>query len=117
VYAGIYTSPTWNYPSMGTRTSTSAAITGATTFGDIQLGNCTAPTFTTTFANVTCFGDNNGSITITASGGTTPYEYSLNNGALWLSMPTATYTINNLAPATYKIMLRDNTGCASPACP
>lgn len=34
---GNYNSPTWTYPTLGTRTGTSTQATGITTFGDFQL--------------------------------------------------------------------------------
>ena len=39
-FCGKYTGSTWLYPTMGTRTTTSAEITGATSFSDFQFGNC-----------------------------------------------------------------------------
>ncbi len=68
---------------------------------------------TATAANTrpaTCAG-NDGEITITANGGTTPYQYSLDNGT--------TYVTNNVivAPAVgaYNILVRDANGCIANA--
>ncbi|SDG93210.1 SprB repeat-containing protein [Chitinophaga filiformis] len=36
---------------------------------------------TTSIGKVSCFGGNNGSITVKATGGTAPYTYALNSGA------------------------------------
>lgn len=47
---------------------------------------------------------NNGSITATPSGGTSPYSYAWSNGA-------QTPSINNLAPGTYTVTITDNSGC------
>ncbi len=52
--------------------------------------------------NITCFGDNDGSITVTASGGVPPYEYS-RNGIVW----QASNIFNGLSPALYTIYIRD----------
>jgi hypothetical protein len=66
-----------------------------------------APTFTASQTNVSCFGLGNGSITINASGGKSPYEYSINNGTSYQS----SNIFNNLTPATYQIVVRGANGC------
>ncbi len=54
--------------------------------------------------NVTCFGANNGTITITSpTGGYGTYEYSNNGGSTW----QATGTFTGLAPASYNVRIRD----------
>jgi PKD repeat protein len=63
-----------------------------------------------TSTNVTCFGGNDGTITINgATGGYGTYEYSINGGGSW----QAPGTFNNLAPGTYNVMIRDaaHAGC------
>ena len=50
-------------------------------------------------------GSNNGSITATATGGTTPYTYAWNNGA-------TTPNILDLSPLTYLLTITDFYGCA-----
>lgn len=57
--------------------------------------------------NLTCFGANNGTITITITGGVLPYQYSINNGATYF--PTGEFS--NLAPGTYSVVGRDANGC------
>ena len=61
--------------------------------------------------NPTCFGSANGVITVSATGGTAPYVYSINNGTTF----TNQVTFNNLAATqagtTYSIIVRDNNGC------
>ena len=52
--------------------------------------------------DITCFGDNDGSITVTASGGVPPFEYS-RNGITW----QASNIFTGLTPATYTIYVRD----------
>jgi hypothetical protein len=58
--------------------------------------------------NVTCRTGNNGSFTISASGGTAPYTYKVNNSAY-----TSTTTYSNLAPATYTVTVKDAKGLLS----
>lgn len=53
-----------------------------------------------TKVDVTCFGLNNGSINITASGGSLPYSYLWSDGAI-------TEDRTNLAPGTYSVTVTD----------
>jgi fibronectin-binding autotransporter adhesin len=41
---GRFAAATWNYPTVGTKTSTSTQTTGLTSFGDFQLGELGTPT-------------------------------------------------------------------------
>lgn len=52
-------------------------------------------------------GINNGQITIEATGGTLPYEYSIDGGGVFVPLPTFT----GLAPGSYNIVVRDAQGC------
>ena len=67
----------------------------------------TVLSFTATNTNVSCNGGNNGSITVTATGGTTPYQYSKNNGSTFQSLNT----FSNLIAATYPIVVKDTNNC------
>jgi len=67
-------------------------------------------TFTQTKTDILCFGNTDGSITITAQGGTdTGFEYSIDNGTGWQSSNTFT----DLSPSTYTILARDSNGCVA----
>lgn len=57
--------------------------------------------------DVTCNGGADGELSITASGGTPPYEYSADGGAVFDPSPTLT----GLSAGTYDIVVRDATGC------
>ncbi|MGK7390551.1 MAG: T9SS type A sorting domain-containing protein [Candidatus Cyclobacteriaceae bacterium M2_1C_046] len=64
--------------------------------------------------NVSCNGNNNGSITVNASGGNgtgygTSYFYSINNGA-YISDDN-TYTFGGLAPGSYVVRVKDERNC------
>ena len=50
----------------------------------------------------------NGSITMTQSGGTAPYSYSINGGPAQSSS-----TFNNLVQGTYQVVVADNKGCTA----
>ncbi len=56
---------------------------------------------------VSCFGGVNGSVTLSASGGTGTYEYSVNGGSTWQT-PTA---FANLTAGLLDIRARDTNGC------
>ncbi len=53
--------------------------------------------------NVTCNGENTGSLTVTASDGTAPFTYNWSNG-------TSSATAGSLAAGTYTVTVTDNTG-------
>ena len=59
---------------------------------------------TVTPADVTCFGANDGTISISApSGGYGSYQYTIDGGAHW----SGSGNFSNLAPATYNVQMRD----------
>ena len=59
----------------------------------------------TIVSSISCSGENDGSIEVIANGGTTPYSYSLNNGAF---QQNALFT--DLGAGVYTITVRDNDG-------
>jgi hypothetical protein len=56
--------------------------------------------------NITCFGANDGQITLTSSGGVGARSYSIDGNTFQLSQ-----VFNSLAPDTYKIIAKDINGC------
>lgn len=65
--------------------------------------------------NITCFSANDGTITVSASGGAGPYTFSVDNGVSFLA-PTGTNLrlFTGLVPNTaYRIKVKDNNGCIS----
>ncbi|MBK7181762.1 MAG: gliding motility-associated C-terminal domain-containing protein [Bacteroidetes bacterium] len=58
--------------------------------------------------NVNCFGSSNGSVTVAATGGTSPYTYSINGGAAGASA-----TFGSLAAATYTVTIADANSCTA----
>jgi hypothetical protein len=69
-------------------------------------------------SNISCYAGNNGSFTITASGGTGPYTFSKNNGETYVAGDTGTQkTFTGLSAGTYYLRVKDITGCESPSCP
>lgn len=61
----------------------------------------------TTSSPVLCFGASSGSISVTATGGTTPYTYSFNGGNSFFSTPVA----SGLPSGIYTVVVRDANGC------
>lgn len=61
--------------------------------------------------NVMCNGENNGSITLLASGGTAPLEYSIDNGDSYLSESR----FDMLTAGDYSILVQDANGCKTAA--
>lgn len=54
-----------------------------------------------------CAGDNNGALLVDATGGTAPYEYSIDDGASWQTDPN----IIDLTAGTYTVMVQDQHAC------
>ena len=92
--------------SAGTYTGTITDANGCTTSGSVTINEPTLLTSTSTSTDVTCNGDNDGTASMTASGGTAPYTYSWDNGA-------TTSSISGLAPGTYVGTATDANGCAT----
>jgi guanyl-specific ribonuclease Sa len=57
--------------------------------------------------NATCKGSNNGAITINATGGKSPFSYSIDNGATYV----LTNTFTNLAAGNYTVYVKDASDC------
>ena len=55
--------------------------------------------------NITCFGETDGAVNITAYGGTLPYGYSWSNGS-------TTQNINNVPGNNYYVTVTDGNGCS-----
>ena len=68
----------------------------------------TALSISTSNVAVKCKSGNDGSVTVTATGGTTPYTYLWSNGA-------TTSTATNLTVGTYNIRVTDANGCLQTA--
>lgn len=72
----------------------------------ITIGEPTILLAASSNSPVICFGESNGVITISASGGVAPYQYSINGGANWQSNPTFNVPVGN-----YTVIIRDVNGC------
>jgi Concanavalin A-like lectin/glucanases superfamily/SprB repeat/Secretion system C-terminal sorting domain len=94
--AGVYTVTVTD--SKGAMTTANATVTQPT-----AITNVIASTVT----NVSCFGGNNGSVTVSnPTGGTPPYTYSWNT-----SPAQVIQTASNLVAGTYVVTVTDSKGC------
>ncbi len=72
----------------------------------VIIGEPSSISFNATVTDITCNGDNDGSITINPSGGSGSYQYS------WQPGGETTPTISNLGPNTYTVFVQDGAGCS-----
>lgn len=79
----------------------------------ITITEPAALTFNTAYSNFSCFNANDGLITVTASGGTAPYKYAINNEDVWFAFTgtSNTKTYNATEPGTFKVWVQDAHGC------
>ena len=70
-----------------------------------------ALTATASSTNGICINANDGTITVTPTDGTGPYQVSLNGGAFTTPPSAGPITISNLSDTTYTIDVRDANGC------
>ncbi|MBT8315516.1 MAG: T9SS type B sorting domain-containing protein, partial [Maribacter sp.] len=87
---------------------------------NVYSEDCTAPaeeviiteptplTYTEDVVNVSCFGDTNGSITVTLSGGSGGYQYAISPN---LNQFDTINTFTDLAPGDYTVIAQDMNGC------
>ena len=108
----------------------STTTAGVTTYYVSQTIGCEGPraaitvtvrprptTAVTGQSNLNCFAASDGTITIQGNGGTSPYTYSVNNGASY-EPGTNPHTVTGLnANTVYKIRVKDNSGCESTLIP
>jgi hypothetical protein len=65
--------------------------------------------------NVTCFGANDGTITVSASGGVSPYTFSVDNGTNFFPATGTNLRLFTGLTANnpYRVKVKDNNGCIS----
>ncbi len=78
--------------------------TASTTIATIPL----PPTATASGTDLLCNGDGSGDASVSATGGTAPFNYTWNTGA-------TTQNINSLAAGTYTVTVSDANGCTQQA--
>ena len=71
------------------------------------------PTVTSNYngSQISCYGATDAEITISVSGGTSPYDYSTDNGATFVATAASPHTITGLSDGSYDIYVQDANGC------
>lgn len=93
----------------GNYTATVTDSKGCTSTASFTISQPPLLTTTATAVNSVC-GPANGSITMAAAGGTTPYQYNINGGAF-----SSSFSFTSLGPGTYTTAVKDNKGCQASA--
>jgi len=78
---------------------------------EFSISDTDGPTLTFESSDVTCFGQNNGTITLTATGGTEPLLLEWTNGPQ--PIENNEYAPENLIPGEYTASVTDALGCNS----
>jgi hypothetical protein len=92
----------------GDYTLTVSNSSGCSEIVNVTLSQPNSITLTASTSSAS-IGNNDGSITVAASGGTSPYQYSIDNQTTWQSSST----FNMLGAGVYIIYVQDANGCTS----
>jgi len=95
--------------SAGTIALTVTDANSCATISSASVNEPAALAVTASATNVVCSGDNDGTVSTSVSGGTTPYTYLWNNAA-------TTNSIGGLIAGTYCVTVIDANGCTANAC-
>ena len=73
------------------------------------------PTVTSNYngSQISCFGATDGEITVSVTGGTSPFNFSTDNGSTFVGTSTSSYTITGLSDGNYDIFVQDANGCTA----
>ncbi|HTL81319.1 MAG TPA: T9SS type A sorting domain-containing protein [Bacteroidia bacterium] len=105
---GNQTSATAIGLSAGSYTVTVTDVNACFQTATVNVTNVPGPTATiSSFINTSCYGGNNGSATVIASGGSAPYLYS------WSPTGGTGATANNLVAGCYTVMVTDANFCTA----
>ncbi|MBS1924263.1 MAG: gliding motility-associated C-terminal domain-containing protein, partial [Bacteroidetes bacterium] len=92
----------------GNYTVTVQDANGCTGTIAVAVNNLSAPSIQNLApTNITCNGSDNGTITVSASGGTGALSYSIDNGASYQSGSV----FQSLPPGNYNVVVQDGNGC------
>jgi gliding motility-associated-like protein len=108
VWSNSQTTQTATGLSFGAYSVTITDAGGCTASGTTNIQQPTQLQVTSvTQVNVLCGGDSTGQLTIFASGGTSPYQFSADNGGTYQT----SNIITGLPAGSYTVVVRDNNGC------
>ncbi len=74
------------------------------TFKTFVINNTSAPSLSGSVTDVSCFNGSDGSINLTVTGGTAPYQYTWSTGAV-------TKDIQNMGAGYFEVEVEDQNGC------
>ncbi|MCF8389596.1 MAG: gliding motility-associated C-terminal domain-containing protein, partial [Bacteroidales bacterium] len=103
---GVFTGLSPNVYSVSVTDDNACPADVSSNFNITEPAIITLPLISST--DITCFGNNNGSISVTAAGGTGPYSYEITPGGT--SNTTGVFT--SLGPNTYSITVTDSELCS-----
>ena len=103
----------WNgttYKSSGDYQFSTISTNGCDSVANLHL---TITSLNSTFVKTDagCFGSATGSITITPTDGDGPYTYRIGTSGSFTTVPSTSYTFNNLKAGKYRITIVDSKGC------
>lgn len=110
VSAGSQTTATAINLPPGTHNVTVTDSNGCSAVGMVTIIPVGVPVATIPNPTPSACGNNTGSATVNASGGTPGYTYKWSNPAM-----STTATVSNLAPGTYTVTVTDSAGCTATA--
>jgi len=90
----------------GNHTITVIDSNGCDTTLNVTINDPTTISLSVTTDSATCQGQADGSITVSASNGTSPYTYALDSGSF-----QSNNAFNNLEAGTYNVFVQDDNGC------
>src|SRR4051812_16839972 len=104
------TSPhTFNSLSQGSHTVIVKDNNGCTETKSVTINEPNAVTLSLGKTDVSCNGDNDGSITATFGGSTSPYQVKIDDGNF--NAATSPHTFNSLSQGSHTVIVKDNNGC------
>ncbi len=106
IWSNNLTTPTINNMCAGIYPVQITDVNGCSETSTVIINNTGGPTGENTLINnVACYGGNNGSIWLSAIGGTAPYTY------FWPHNLSTSNSISNLTAGTYLVQITDANGC------
>lgn len=102
------TTPNRSGLALGNYSLTVTDNTGCTAVGNFTITQQAQITINATKTNVSCFGGNNGAITLNVSGGISPLNYNWGNGI-------TTQNRTALSSGNYSVTVTDNANCSASA--